>query len=213
MWNAMLFPGNKQLKGSLESVMRRLVLVSAVAAAVVIELLPGTAMASNRGQYLCIASSLPAQCADLANFTASETLIMENSRTPYGAGLGWNASYTGNNVGNNSPFSSGSGLNTRYNGDPIYMIEKTTATGHNGCIWANGVFKAVWNACSSGDNADLWVKSDSNYWINIGESNAQYLMSGQANTPYGLSDTQNGSSDGSDINVWKTDNRWFFDTP
>jgi hypothetical protein len=194
--------------------MRRLVLVLAAAAAVVIGSLPATAMASNRGQYLCINSTLPAQCADLANFTQSEALIMENSTTPYGAGLGWNASYTGNNVGNTSPFTAGSGLNTRYNGDPIYLIEKTTSTGHDGCIWGNiSPYNAEWRTCSTGNNADWWVKSDSSYWINVGVSNVLYIDTGTPNVPYGLSDALNGSGDGNDISVWKTDNPWYLDTP
>jgi hypothetical protein len=193
--------------------MRRLALILAAAAAV-IGFLPATTAMANSVQYLCISSTLPAQCADLPVFTQGDTLIMENSSHPYGAGLGWIASYTGNNVSSNWPFTSGSGLNTRYNGRPIYMIEKSTSTGHDGCIWGNtSPFNAEWNFCNSGNNADWWVKSSYHYWVNVGVSNILYIEGGPANTPYSLSDALNGSGNGSDINVWKTNNPWYLDTP
>ncbi len=144
----------------------------------------GRALASdNTGVYICVSSDLPAQCVDLEDdsFTAGQPIYTWDSSS--GNGLGWNLQSLNVDVSNafSSPFVAGSGLNNRYNGLPIYIIEKTTATGHDGCLTATGQYfnTMTWEPCSTSvtdggttGDADLWVQTTSNYLISVAASNA-----------------------------------------
>jgi hypothetical protein len=161
----------------------------------------GPASASdNSGAYLCIgATSLPAQCADLLNdnFSPGQAIIVDNSSL--GQGLGWNLNLEGV-VSDSSPFTEGTGLNVRYDGDEYYTLEKTTATGHDGCMDVTTGDEVVWDPCNSGSADELWVLSSENYWINVGYSDA-------GDVPFGL----DGGSDVNGVNITvssTSDNPW-----
>jgi hypothetical protein len=192
---------------------RRLACVAAAAVAITASL-AGSAQASapqddggNSGLYFCVSSSLPAQCAALKNddFTLNQPVIMTNSAT--GEGLGWNLDLEGK-VSSTSPFPEGGNmLNDRYHGDDEYIIEKTTSTGHDGCMGAvqnpapdANTYYVAWMPCNLG-NPVLWVESESNYWINV-QTSSSY------DQPWGMSDS-NGTADGRYVAVNSVDNPWY----
>lgn len=198
---------------------RRLTSLLAVVAATAIVAVPAAAVATtaaplasdgngNTGMYLCVNSYLPAQCADLLNNDAVQGQhIIINSST-LGQGLGWNEAYEGDNVTETWPFNEGSGLNARYDGDGIYEIEKKTPGGHNGCMGVTGATHlVVWEPCDS-DAATDWVLTGDEYLININITDGQ-----NNNQPWGLSDQVNGPSNGSELNVYDTDNPWYSIAP
>src|SRR5262249_54714191 len=62
-----------------------------------------------------------------------------------------------------------SDLDGRYEGDTYYQFEKTTATGHNGCIGMGTTNDdLVWLPCSAGFT--YWVWSSTNYLVNVRQS-------------------------------------------
>jgi hypothetical protein len=174
----------------------------------------------NQGVFICIlpGGMADASCADLKGdqFTDNNTIWMWDYRT--GGGLGWLLQKVGT-VGADGPFISGSGLNTRYQGDPIYNIEKTTATGHDGCMSSNGI-NVEWEPCDSTivngtlSNGTLWVLSASSFLVNIAESNNDAMGSGFC-SPYcanvlGASSLANGTYlDGGELGLTGDYEQWY----
>jgi hypothetical protein len=131
----------------------------------------------NSGIYICENNSPEVQsCLDLKNdnFSANQQIyIWSNAPAEGGTGLGWNLAQQGTvcgggKCGSPGPFNSGSGLNTRYNGQPIYYIEKTDSSGHNGCAGFDDGLVA-WEPC--GADATRWIASADDYFINVYYSN------------------------------------------
>jgi hypothetical protein len=67
-----------------------------------------------------------------------------------------------------TPFTDGS-FDQYYQGDPIYYIEKSTLTGHDGCIGTDSAPLAVeWQLC--GSPTTKWVRHNQ-YFVNVGWTN------------------------------------------
>lgn len=123
----------------------------------------------NRGSYICSGTNviLPApSCMDLEGgvYAANQPIILVSSST--GQDLGWNTVPLGQ-VTATAPFTY-QPFDTRYKGDSYYYIEKTTATGHNGCIGiaTNSEYpQLTWQPC--GADYTKWVISKDQYFINI----------------------------------------------
>jgi hypothetical protein len=131
----------------------------------------GIALANtdNRGVFICLSGPPQAQCMDLKDdtFTAGQSIIFYSSSA--GHGLGWNLDKLGT-VTDSAPFTHPF-LDTRYHGDSYYYLEKTTATGHNGCIAGGGGLSGsnlTWQPC--GANYTKWVYSAFGYLVNIRDS-------------------------------------------
>jgi len=178
---------------------KRLTLATALIIGAIGGPLTGVAQANdNRGTYICVTPGLPAQCADLKDdvFAPNQQIWLYGSSQ--GNGLGWNlASWEGGTVTDTWPFTVHS-LDGRYESDPVYLIEKTTATGHDGCMGYDQYVDLSWQYC--GDIGTVWVQSQYGYFINVDLSDVE-------GAPYGLYApyTQNGDN----IYIFNTDNPWY----
>jgi len=163
-----------------------LAIISAIAVVVVttfgITLKSGTASAAtlvnsdNRGSFICWKTTQ--KCMDLKDDTFSQgqpIYLWSSSGSDMGHGLGWNLDKLGT-VSATTPFSYHP-LDTKYAGDPYYYIEKTTATGHNGCIGdvsPDVTGELAWEPC--GASTTRWVWSASNFLVNVDASDSQFNL-------------------------------------
>jgi hypothetical protein len=112
-------------------------------------------------------------------------------------GLGWNLDKLGT-VTDTAPFSNQT-LDNRYEGDPYYYIERTTATGHNGCVGYDidsttpAYGDLAWEPCGA-DNTK-WVWSATNFLANIHSSDqsGQPVVVSVPSNPSGGYDDLNGT--------------------
>jgi hypothetical protein len=151
---------------------------------------PHVALASdNRGEHLC-QNDGSGQCLDLKDdlFQTDQEIYWFNNQR--GNGLGWNLAVQGT-VQPFSPFHD-TQWDNRYLGDDYYQIEKTTATGHDGCIGLIA-FTLVWLPC--GDSSTLWVVSSFNFLVNIDITNLNDKpgLAGAGENSNGTCNTGNGA--------------------
>jgi hypothetical protein len=134
----------------------------------------------NGGTYLCLYNDQN-QCADLADNTQSPGQAIDTWSDLAGGGgngLGWNFDYLGkvcngkatNGCSQTWPFTNGSGFNNMFLGFPVYYIEKTEGSGHNGCLSVTGSSDATWQTC--GADGTEWVAGPFGYWYGVESSDA-----------------------------------------
>jgi hypothetical protein len=84
-----------------------------------------------------------------------------------------------------TPFKTPS-LDQRYNGDNYYYIEKSTATGHDGCMAINSTLvlpSVAWETCDQSPYTQ-WVWSSTEYLVNVGVSDNSTTWGGNAGDPW-----------------------------
>lgn len=116
-------------------------------------------------------------------FRVDQPILLASSRS--GNGLDWNISIQGS-VTSTWPFTVSS-LKTRYRSDVVVYLEKTTGSGHNGCIGVNPNAGLAWELCGHADT--YWVISKSGYLVNVSHSNSV-----GAPVAAGVCDSGNGGS-------------------
>lgn len=131
---------------------------------------PKALASDNNGEHICWGAN-PSYCMDLKDdaFQNGQPVYLWSAVNGTANGLGWHRAPMGNvNDNTNSPFANPA-INFRYNGDAVYWLEKTTATGHNGCIGVNAnAWHLAWYDC--GDTTTLWVYSAYGYLVNVAET-------------------------------------------
>ncbi|MGO8948209.1 MAG: hypothetical protein ACLQUY_11215 [Ktedonobacterales bacterium] len=168
--------------------------LAVLATAVVWFVQPHVALAAdNEGEHLCLNDG-NGQCLDLLNDVMSynQPIIWNNQNLSHG--LGWNLATVGH-VSDTAPFTD-TRWDNRYEGDAIVQVEKTTATGHDGCI---GLYVAltVWQPCDRTNTR--WVWSSTRFLVNINWTNSNddpYLI-GSSLDPAGFCAFDDNGTNGS----------------
>jgi hypothetical protein len=132
------------------------------------------AASDNNGEHICWGANGTGYCMDLKDdtFQNGQEVYLWSAVDGTAHGLGWNlAPQVEVNGTHGYPFTVDS-LDTRYNGDEAYWLEKTTATGHNGCIGVDPSTQYLaWFNC--GLPTTLWVYSAFGYLVNVDLSDSK----------------------------------------
>jgi hypothetical protein len=140
------------------------------------------AATDNNGTHICLASDT-SFCLDLQNdtFSTNQPIYLWNvNDNPHGDG--WNLNPVSTGVvcdgqsgapcnGSYGPFNSHT-TDQRYAGDPVLNIEKTTSTGHNGCIGYDpnaqqNLGELAWAHCGGTGTTTVWVQSEYGDYVSV----------------------------------------------
>lgn len=144
----------------------------------------GTALAvpqrHTRGDLICL--TYPHMSVDYCmnlhdnKFHADQPIVLYNAKQ--GNGLGWHRVALGK-VTATAPLKNAS-WDAFYQGDTYYYLEKTTATGHNGCVGialrGPNTLSVAWEPCGADDTRWIWDKITGQL-VNIGLTNTGHLVS------------------------------------
>src|SRR5262249_33496329 len=128
-----------------------------------------TPLNNTTGDTICVVNST--QCLDLENndFTWGNPIIflsVNATEERFRWHLAQQDTVTYNAAtGMGSPFSDGS-LDQYYNGDPIYYIEKSIPTGHDGCMGTRFAQQVTWETCIDPRSGTLWIRHNK-YFVNV----------------------------------------------
>jgi hypothetical protein len=133
---------------------------------------------SPTGETICVVNN-STQCLDLQG----DQFVQDHPIVFYGIDTSeerfrWNLALTPEanvtydaQTGQGSPFVHGS-FDQYYQGDPIFYIEKSTLTGHNGCIGTETGYQwnLAWEPCTT-NNTTVWVQHNQ-YFVNVHWTNS-----------------------------------------